>query len=121
MSEELPEHLRAKVLKRWLSEYRGSDRLAEERGADVEKIVADKIVDDRARELIDKVKRLYPDKYPLVLRVFHELLSRNVVRELDGYTVYTILNSIGLRVRPETRIKFVKRGREVDLKDYLES
>jgi len=115
----LPDHLRIKMLKKMLSKSMDKKSLASGE-ADVEKIVWDKLVDDKARELMGKARSLYPDKYMFVLRVFYELIRSNSVKEFDGYTTLVLLHRLGVPVKPDMRIKFVKDGREVDMREYLD-
>jgi len=119
VSDELPEYLKLKILKKWMSEAKHTTTNSQQQ-ADPEKLVWSKLSDDRAVELLSKVKELYPEAYPTVIRVFYELLSRGLVSELDGYTVYSVLQKLGIPVKPEVRIKFVKHGKEVSMKEYLE-
>lgn len=124
LSEDLPESLKTRILKKWISEARRASESSQPSGVElvnIERAIYSKIADEKAVELINKVKTLYPDKYSLVLRVLYELINKNVVGELDGYTLYVLLNNyLNIPVKPDIRIKFVKRGKEVDLKDYLE-
>jgi len=110
-----------KILRKWMSESkRGEPSGAESRPLDVEKLVWSKLSDDRAVELLTKAKSLYPEAYPYVIQVFYELLNRGLVKELDGYTVYAVLQRLGIPVKPDIRIKFVKHGKEVSMKEYLQ-
>ncbi len=121
MSDELPEYLKRKLLKKWMSKsLKKSGESTQNIGEDPEKIVWSKLVDERAREFMYKVKKLYPDKYSLVIQVFYELLKRKIVTEYDGYTTLTILHRLGIPIKPDLKIKFVKHGKEVDMKEYLE-
>jgi hypothetical protein len=121
MSEELPDYLKMKLIKKFMSkiaaEKRSEEKTSEE--IDPEKIVWDKLADERAKELMYKAKKLYPDKYPLVIQVFYLLLKEGRVKEFDGYTTLLLLHRLGIPVRPELRIKFVKHGKEVDVSEYL--
>jgi|GEM_PF-673441 len=124
LSEDLPDSLKLKILKKWISES-GKSSAAKESSSkstvDLERIVYSKIVDDRGLELIKKVKQLYPEIYPTVLTILHDLINKGVVNELDGYTLYVLFNKyLNIPVKPDIRIRFVKRGKEVDLKEYLE-
>ncbi len=117
VSEELPEELKLRVMKKMIR------RVIEERASeafnDIEREVWNKLTDDRAREFMEKAKALYPRDYELVVKVFYELLNRGLVKEFDGYTTLLLLNKLGVQVKPEVKLKFVKRGREVDLKNYV--
>ncbi len=124
LSEDLPDSLKLKILKKWISES-GKSSAAKESSSkstvDLERIVYSKIVDDRGLELIKKVKQLYPEIYPTVLTILHDLINKGVVNELDGYTLYVLFNKyLNIPVKPDIRIRFVKRGKEVDFKEYLE-
>ena len=119
MSEELPEKIKAKMLKKLM------DRLSKkslEKGTQYEnpeKIVWSRLADDKAKELMRKAKLLYPKAYPYVIDIFYRLLKQGVVNEFDGYTTYVLLHRIGVPVKPDLRIKFVKHGKEVDFKEYI--
>ena len=121
MAEELPEEIKAKILNRMLKEiakrrYEASSR---EGIVDPERIVSSKLADDRARELLSKTKIYYPDIYPEVVKILAALIKNNIVKELDGYTLYNILVKLGIYVKPDLKIKFVKHGKEVDFKEYM--
>ncbi|RLG81201.1 MAG: hypothetical protein DRO13_01820 [Thermoprotei archaeon] len=120
MSDELPDHLKLKLLRKIMSE--SLKKSAEEKPeiVDPESLVWSKLSDEKARELMEKAKLLYPDKYKHAVLVFYYLLRNGVVKEFDGYTTLTLLHRLGIPVKPDLRIRFVKRGREVDLKEYLE-
>lgn len=124
LSEDLPESLRIKILKKWMSEGRKTSESLKQSSldlVDIEKIIYSKLVDERAVELLNKVKTMHPEKYSYVLRTLYELVSRNIINELDGYTLFIILNKyLNIPVKPDIRIKFVKRGKEVDFKEYIE-
>ncbi len=123
MSEELPEELKRKLMEKFMKkirEVKRAEEKAEEHVVDPEKVVWDHLSDDKARELMLKAKRLYPNEYPYVVRVFYELLRRGDVKEFDGYTTLLILHRLGIPVKPSIRLKFVKHGKEVSFKEYAE-
>lgn len=117
MSEELPEELKLRVMKKMIR------RVVEEKSAeafnDIEREVWSKLADERAREFMEKAKVLYSREYEVVVKVFYELLKKGLVKEFDGYTTLLLLNKLGIPVKPEVKLKFVKRGREVNLKNYI--
>lgn len=122
MAEELPDYLRMKLMKKIMSRVaRAGEEKREmtEKTVDPEKIVWEKLSDERARELMYKAKKLYPDRYPLVVQVFYTLLQQGKIEEFDGYTTLALLHRLGVPVKPDLRIKFVKNGKEVDMKEYL--
>jgi len=121
MADELPEYIKMKLLKKWMSEQlKKSVEEKKKPVIDPEKIVWEKLSDDRAKELMGKAKQLYPEGYRYAVSVFYELIRQGIVKELDGYTVYALLQRIGIPVKPDLRIKFVKHGKEVSMKEYLE-
>ncbi len=121
LSDELPEHLKMKLLKKWMNQQiRKTSETTSVEQVDLEKLVWEKLSDDRARELMEKAKQLYPDKYRLALQVFYELIRSGSIEEFDGYTTLLILHRLGIPVKPDVRIRFVKHGKEVSMRDYLE-
>jgi len=121
MSEELPESVKMKILKKWMIELEAKSKVNERniQQIDVEKYVYSKLSDDRAVELLDKTKVHYPEHYPQVLNLLYQLIIKGVLKEIDGYTLYNILLRLGIKVQPEIRIRFVKDGKEVDFKEYV--
>jgi len=120
LSDELPDELKLKMLRK-LMQSQASKR--DEKQAlleDPEKTVYSKLSDDRALELVEKAKQLYPSEYQIVVKVLYELVKRGVVEKLDGLTVLAVLERLGLDVKPDLRIRFVKRGKEVGLDEYVE-
>jgi hypothetical protein len=120
LSDELPDELKLKML-RILMQSQASKR--DEKQAlleDPEKTVYSKLSDDRALELVEKAKQLYPSEYQIVVKVLYELVKRGVVEKLDCLTVLAVLERLGLDVKPDLRIRFVKRGKEVGLDEYVE-
>jgi hypothetical protein len=120
LSDELPDELKLKMLRK-LMQSQASKR--DEKQAlleDPEKIVYRKLSDDRALELVEKAKQLYPSEYQIVVKVLYELVKRGVVEKLDGLSVLAVLKRLGLDVKPDLRIRFVKRGKEVGLDEYVE-
>lgn len=121
MAEELPDHIKLKLLKKLMDQHlKKNIEKKNEVVSDPEKFVWEKIVDERAEELLLKAKNFYPEKYRYAILVFYQLIRQGVIKELDGYTVYTLLHRMGIPVKPDLRIKFVKHGKEVSMREYLE-
>lgn len=120
MSEELPEYLKAKLLRKIMKEAVKKQHEEKKQTIDPEKIVWEKLVDEKAIELMKKAKALYPELYRYAVRVFYQLIMSGAVKEFDGYTTLVLLNRLGIPVKPDLRIRFVKHGKEVDLKEYLD-
>jgi hypothetical protein len=118
MSDELPDYIKLKLYKRIVSKItnvKEQQRVEE----DPEKVVYSKLADDKAVELMDKLKIKYPEIYKTIVNELYKAIKNNTLSNIDGYTLYYLFNSLGLDVKPDMRIKFVKHGKEVDIKDYL--
>ncbi len=124
MAEELPDHLKKKlmekIMKRIVETQRKTYIKAPTTTIDPEKLVWEKLGDEKARELMLKAKRLYPELYQYAIKVFYELLRTGKIEEFDGYTTLILLNRLGIPVKPDIRLKFVKHGKEVSFKEYAE-
>lgn len=119
MSDELPEELMLKKMKKYLSTVARKPSESVEQREDPEKVVLSHASDDRAVELLEKTKLLYPEVYKALVVELYKLIKQGALKELDGLTVYSIIRQLGLNVKPELRLKFVKHGKEVDFKDYV--
>ncbi|ACL10555.1 hypothetical protein DKAM_0229 [Desulfurococcus amylolyticus 1221n] len=120
MSDELPDSLRLKLYKKYVSAItRKSSEVDKTRVEKPEDVVWSKLTDEKARELMNKLKALYPDIYQVLVGELYKLLKDGVLKELDGLTAYSIIKALGLNIRPDIRIKFVKDGKEVDLDEYM--
>jgi len=122
VSDELPESLRMRLYKKYVSMLAAKNTIdkSSEPRENPEEVVWSRLSDDRAQELMTKLKALYPDIYKPLIQELYRLIKNNTLRELDGLTVYSIIRSLGLDIKPELRIKFVKDGKEVDMNEYLE-
>lgn len=118
MSDDLPESIKLKLYKKMLSQAvsRQEDQAPRE---DPEKVVHSRLSDERAVELMDKLKSRYPDIYGALVNELYKAIEKSLISRIDGFTLYSIISRLGLDIKPEIRIKFVKHGKEVDLKDYL--
>ncbi|MGB9827536.1 MAG: hypothetical protein ACPLSM_03365 [Thermosphaera sp.] len=123
MSEDLPVELRMKLYKKYLSKLANKNENSvsakESVREDPEKVVQSKLSDERAEEIMEKIKIKYPEIYDLLVKELYRAIKQGVVSELDGLTLLSIAHSIGLDIRPDLRIRFVKNGKEVDMKEYL--
>ncbi len=120
MADELPESIKLKLLKKMMSSMAKSKQSEKNEQIDPEKLVWSRLSDEKAEELIRKAKTLYPGRYEYAIRVLAYLIQQGQLKELDGYTTLVLLNRLGIPVKPDLRIKFVKHGKEVDMKEYLE-
>lgn len=119
MSDELPDTIKLKLYKKVLSRVATQQKQQHLQQEDPEKVVYSKLSDDKAIELLEKLKLKYPDVYSVLVNELYKAIKSGLVSSIDGYTVQGIINALGLDIKPELRIKFVKHGKEVDLKDYL--
>ena len=117
--EEIPESILAKKMRKYMAVLQKKSGGSIEE--DPEKVVMKLAEDDRAVELLEKLKQLYPDIYKILVSELYKLAKAGQLKSLNGLTVYVIIKQLGLDIRPEIRIRFVKHGKEVDFKDYLGS
>ncbi len=125
MSEEdLPPTLKmklySKILRR-ISEAKREEELRKKEQENPRKIVEQVLADSKAREFLDRAFREYPEAAEYAVSVIAQLVKRGIIKEIDGVLMLELLNRLGVPIRPEMKIRFVKRGgKEVDLKEYLE-
>lgn len=123
MAEELPDELKLKLMKKFMRKVSGeASKKSEEKGehVDPEKLVWSRLGDEKAEELLRKTKNLYPEAYSHVISLLAYMIQSGSLDVLDGYTLYAILQRLGIPVKPDIKIKFVKKGKEVDFKEYVE-
>lgn len=123
MAEELPDELKLRLMKKFMKKIGGEvSKKSEEEGehVDLERLVWSRLGDEKAEELLRKTRNLYPEAYGHVISLLAYMIQSGSLDVLDGYTVYTILQRLGIPVKPDIKIKFVKKGREVDFKEYVE-
>jgi len=76
--------------------------------------------DEKAVELLGKIKLKYPEIHDELIRELYNALKSGKISSINGTLIYNITNMLNLDVKPDIRIKFIKHGKEVDLKDYLD-
>ena len=119
--EELPPSLRKKLLEKAMKMIIDKSRAKQEYvPPSPREMVLNVLADERARELLERAEREYPEATRYAISVIARLIQAGYVRELDAETLLILLNNLGVPIRPEIRIKFVKKGKEVSLKEYLE-
>lgn len=119
--EELPETLIAEKLKKYMKTMMQKSEATTQHREDPEKYVIEKASDERAVELLEKLKLKYPSIYSALINELYKLLKSGKLRELSGYDLYMVIQGLGLDIKPDVKIKFVKHGKEVDFKDYVKS
>jgi predicted Fe-S protein YdhL (DUF1289 family) len=123
VSDDLPVELKMKLYRKYLAKLANKDEVSasakEAVREDPESVVWSKLSDDRAQEIMEKIKIRYPEVYDLIVKELYRAIKQGIVHELDGLTLLSIARNIGLDIRPDLRIRFVKNGKEVDMKEYL--
>jgi len=120
LSEELPDTLKLKLLKRAFHQVlKEREKSLELLNEDPEKYVYAKS-DEKAVELLEKIKVKYPEIHDELIRELYKVLKSGKISSISGTLIYNLVNMLNLDVKPDIRIKFVKHGKEVDLKEYLD-
>lgn len=121
MSEDLPNSLKLKIYRRLLERamQQAQQLQSNQEREDAEKAVLSRLADDRAVELMEKLKLKYPEIYKALVQELYKAIRNNIINSIDGLLVYNIINKLGLDIKPEIKLKFVKHGKEVDLRTYL--
>lgn len=121
MAEELPPSIKMKLYSKYLKMLKAKEAKVEEKTRSPKEIVLEAIIDSRARELLEQAEKLYPEATSYAVSVIAELIRQGVIKEINGELMLALLNRLGVPIKPELRIRFVKRGgKEVSLKEYLE-
>jgi lysine/ornithine N-monooxygenase len=120
LSEELPDTLKLKLLKRAFHQVlKEREKPTEHFAEDPEKHVY-AMSDEKAVELLGKIKLKYPEIYGVLIRELYKALKSGKISSISGMLIYDVINTLNLDVKPDIRIKFVKHGKEVDLKEYID-
>lgn len=119
--EDLPESVLMEKMKKYMKMIAHQQQKEQKQipSEDPEKVVLSKASDEKAAELLKKLKLLYPEVYRVIIPELYRLLQTGVLKELDGLTVYSIIRRLGLDIKPDIKIKFVKHGKEVEFKEYI--
>ena len=120
--EDLPLSLRKKLVEMQRRMLAESSRKAEDREKPKSpmEIVKSLLEDEKAREVLEHAMAQYPEATEYAVGVIAELARRGRITSLDGYLLYRLLLALGIPVRLPSKIKFVRKGREVDVREYLE-
>ncbi len=122
MSEELPLSLQKKLLEKMMKAAAMKEAAATQpsRPQTPWEIVKSALSDERAKELLEQAREEYPEAAEYAVSVIAQLVQRGALKEIDGATLLTLLRRLGVPIRPRIRIRFVKDGKEVSMKEYLE-
>ncbi|MEM1639100.1 MAG: hypothetical protein QXJ69_03365 [Desulfurococcaceae archaeon] len=116
-SDELPDSIKLKLYRKLV--FKAISSKDQQKEENPEKIVYSKLADDKAVELMNKLKTKYPEIYRTIIDELYKAIKNNVISSIDGYTLYELFNALGLDIRPDVKIKIVKHGKEVDLTTHL--
>lgn len=119
--EELPETLVAEKMKKYMKALIQKNETRNPPQEDPERYVIERAEDERAVELLEKLKLKYPSVYKALVNELYKLLKSGKLQEISGYDLYLIIKQLGLDIAPDVKIRFVKHGKEVDFKDYVKS
>ena len=119
--EEEIKFLKKKLLLRWQKEYlmRQLESRRREEIINPEEYVRSHLT-PKAIEVLEAAKSQYPNIMPKVIKAIAEVIARGEVETpIDAITLLNTLRFIGLDVRLESKIKFYKKGKYMDIKQYL--
>jgi DNA-binding TFAR19-related protein (PDSD5 family) len=120
LSEDLPDTLKLKLMKRIMNKAaREWEKTTGRSVEDPEQLVRANS-DEKALELLDKIKLKYPEIYSVLISELYRAIKSGKIASISGTLVYNIITMLNLDVKPDIKIKFVKRGRKVGLRDYIE-
>ena len=74
---------------------------------------------DRADEVLDSAKEQYPEEAEIVAKKLLTLIEQGILDKIDGPSLYNLLRNLGLRVKIDTRVMYVKRGESKDLSELI--
>jgi len=74
---------------------------------------------DRADEVLEAAKRQYPKETEAIAHQLLRLIEIGKLDKIDGPSLYNLFKSLGLKVRLETKVVYIKRGEAKDLAEML--
>lgn len=82
--------------------------------------VLNRVFGYRAWEVFNTASAQYPEEMSEIKAALVKMADSGELTEIDGERLYVFLRNLGLRVRLETEIKFVKKGETKSLSEKLE-
>jgi programmed cell death protein 5 len=82
--------------------------------------ILNKVFGYRAWEVFNAASAQYPEEISEIKAALVKMADSGELTEIDGERLYVFLRNLGLRVRLETEIKFVKKGETKSLSEKLE-
>ncbi len=74
----------------------------------------------RGDEVLDAALSQYPMETKMIVERLAELIKSGQLKEpIDGGELYNLFRSLGIRVKIDTKIQYVKRGEAKDLKELF--
>ena len=74
---------------------------------------------DRADEVMEAAREQYPREAELIANKLFTLIEQGILDKVDGPSLYNLFRSMGLRVRIDTKITYMKRGESKDLGELI--
>ncbi|HID04380.1 MAG TPA: hypothetical protein EYH45_05395 [Candidatus Caldiarchaeum subterraneum] len=74
---------------------------------------------ERGDEVMEAARLQYPKEAEGLAKRLLELVESGHVDKIDGATLYNLFRSLGLRVKIETKLTYVKRGESKDLGELI--
>ncbi|GBC68846.1 hypothetical protein HRbin01_00532 [archaeon HR01] len=75
---------------------------------------------ERGEEVLNAAYEQYPEATAKIVEQLAKLIKEGQIDTvIDGYMLYSLFRNLGLRVRIETRIKYLKRGEVKDLSEFF--
>lgn len=82
--------------------------------------VVKKHLGPRGDEVLQAAYEQYPQETAAIVEKLAQLIKLGQITEpIDGGELYNLFRSLGLRIRLETKITYVKRGEAKDLKELF--
>lgn len=77
-------------------------------------------LDAKGEEILQAALEQYPEETKAIVEKLTEIIKAGKITEtIDAGDLYTLFRNIGLRVKIDTKILYVKRGEAKDLRELL--
>ncbi len=75
---------------------------------------------ERAEEVLEAASSQYPRETEEIVRQLADLAEAGRIKEkIDGGQLYALFRTLGLRVKLDTKVVYLKRGEEKSLSDLI--
>jgi len=82
--------------------------------------ILNKVFKDRAWEVFNSASSQFPDVMSKVKEALVKLVLSGKLREVTGEQLYLFLRKLGLRVRLDTKIRFMDHGQLISLAEKIQ-